>query len=532
MKKISLPAVAAFAFMLASVYPLEVDRGEISVDTTRVEFINYTGAHDEINTIEEIQAIGSMLGLEIRPLPADELARVGNERYRVIHAVDPSETNGFDADILILGETAAVDHIDNLRRIISFYLSSAYGYPARDANTLAVFITVYNAIHRGDIAFFEGRYKDIVTNELSAASAGLAFSYTDWPGKTQIVIPLSDPMFSGTLSTVETSLLVEDDVIASIRADESSPQEIRRDMADLMEREGDEAEVRAEQARAEAAQARTEAARLEREAAETQREADAARREAEEAAAEAEAADRGARRAAQETAATAEERQREADSLREQQQAAEQRAAEAETRAEREQELADRRQEQAADARRQIASDTQSEIDSAAARREAAIAEASPAAALRITGQQDLLSEILLVNTGSGSVLRTSALNSIRNRTLLDTGEAYMAVAGQGAAVRLVLIDRLTLEVIRESEQAIASESVLAASGNDYYAVISRNGSFYIGRFDRNLNLQATSAIQVQPFTAIAVSEGRIIVQDTESNMRILRATDLIDLNR
>ena len=607
MKKIPLLAMVALALSLSAAYSLEVNRDELTSTTDTVDFVNYSGPYDVINTIEEIRGIGSSLGAEIRQVPADQSARAGNARYRIIHAVDTAEAGGFDADIFILGSSSGVDHIDNLRRIISAYLSSAYGYTARDGDTLAFFITVYNAVHRGDMDFFQSKYKNVVTKELTAANAGLARVYSEWPGKTQIVIPLSDAMFSGTLSTIDTTALVEGDVIQSIREDENAPRDIRTEMTELREREGDEAQDRADQAMAEAAEARGEAARLEQEGDEAQARADQARaeealaqaeaerlaREAEEAQRAAETArqdaeeaaslaalspsDEEAQRAAEEAAAAAEEQareaerlaaeseaaraqaeqsaaeaqeqEREAQALREQQEEAEQRAAEAESRAEREQELADARQEETAQERREIASETQEELDREAARRAAATAQADTEsqqeeaarrataaaaantdAALRIVNANEFLSEIMLVSKDDGTPMKTSSLNSIRNRTLLDTGDAYMAVAGQGPSVRLVLIDKTTIEVIKESDEAIAAESVLVASGSDYYAVVSRGGACYVARFDKDLNVQSTSTVQVQPYTAITVSEGRLFVQDTSSRIRILRATDLVDV--
>ena len=84
-----------------------------------------------------------------------------------------------------------MDHIDNLRRIIAAYLESAYGYSRQDSQTLAVFVTVYNAVYRGKLDVFKQKYKTVVTKNLTANKAGLALNYAEWPGKTQIVIPLS-----------------------------------------------------------------------------------------------------------------------------------------------------------------------------------------------------------------------------------------------------------------------------------------------------------------------------------------------------
>ena len=63
---------------------------------------------------------------------------------------------------------------------------------------------------------FRNKYKDAVTKNLSADKAGLALSYRDWPGKSQIVIPLSDAA-NGGLSTIDTSIISDKQVVQSMR---------------------------------------------------------------------------------------------------------------------------------------------------------------------------------------------------------------------------------------------------------------------------------------------------------------------------
>ena len=172
---------AALFLLLAipSLFGLEVDRSEIKPGSAgdSITFINYSGPYSVISSAAEINAIGSSLGKGIVASGA-----MGDpSRYYVIHAVDTAVKTGFDADILILGENAGVDHIDNLRRIISSYLSAAYGYTAKDAATLSTFITIYNAVYRGNIDIFKARYKPVVMKNLSPEKAGLSVRYNEWP---------------------------------------------------------------------------------------------------------------------------------------------------------------------------------------------------------------------------------------------------------------------------------------------------------------------------------------------------------------
>ena len=159
MKKLSIFVLLSLIFSSA-IFANEVNEKELqNAGNETIEFINYTGPHKIIETIEAIKGIGSDLGTKITK---ESFSDVGNKnKYYVIHAVDPTEKGKLDADILYLGKNAGVDHIKNLRRIISAYLSSAYGYSEKDADTLAVFITVYNAVYRGNLDIYKSKYKNV-----------------------------------------------------------------------------------------------------------------------------------------------------------------------------------------------------------------------------------------------------------------------------------------------------------------------------------------------------------------------------------
>lgn len=166
----------------------EVDRSELEeLGDADLDFLNYEGPHEYIDTIEEIRGIGGFLGREI----TREFGRYSYAgRYTLIHVFDPATTGGLDADIMILESGAGVDHIVNLRRIISGYLEAAYEYSREDSDLLAKYVTIYNAVVRGDMPFFEERYKSAVLDYLTAEAVGLSLDYREWAGASQIVIPL------------------------------------------------------------------------------------------------------------------------------------------------------------------------------------------------------------------------------------------------------------------------------------------------------------------------------------------------------
>ena len=302
MKKSRKILCAALTTLLAmsSAFGLEVSRAELeSTKGSNIVFQNYSGPHTIINTVDQIRRIGSDLAPAIAADP-DNFATSGNpSRYYVIHAVDPKSPEKLDADILVIGESATVDHVKNLRRIISAYLESAYNYSRSDADTIATFATVYNAVYRNNLDNFTAKYNKIVTDNLTAGKIGIDTNYQEWPGKTQIVIPLFD--VRGGLSTVDTSAISDKQVIKSLQNEEDKGIGARKEMVDIKEREADNAteeaqnaqkkateeneklkaeQEKAEQANKDATQAKRDAANAEREADKAQKDADNAQKQA------------------------------------------------------------------------------------------------------------------------------------------------------------------------------------------------------------------------------------------------------------
>ena len=175
-----------------------------------VEFINYTGPNDVIDSVSAIRAIGAELGKQI---VQEEASSLGNRnRYSVVHAVSTEEENSLlDADVFFIGSDASVDHITNLRRIISAYIEAAYSYSEENADNLAVYITAYNAVYRGHYDVFQAKYKSIVMENLTNKDCGLSKNYAEWPGHSQIVIPLKK---EGGKYFVDDSVFNDRNVIA------------------------------------------------------------------------------------------------------------------------------------------------------------------------------------------------------------------------------------------------------------------------------------------------------------------------------
>ena len=593
---------------------LEVDQAELesagSADS--IVFINYNGPHAVIDSLEAIKAIGSNLGNQIADR-TEQLTTAGEQnRYYVIHAVDPQITTGLDADIIMLGSNAGVDHIRNLRYIIAAYLQAAYGYDERDAQTLAVFTTVYNAVYRGNLDYYTSKYKPIVSSYLTKENVGLSTNYADWPGQTQIVIPLSDP--TGTsLGTIDTSVISDKNVVDSMRENEDDMGvDTRKDMVDMKDREADQLEGQAEEAQQDAAEAQQqadiekqqleqeeqklrdeqkkleqsqkEAAAAEQAAQDAQQQAEEKQQAAQDAQQQAEEKQQAAQDAqqiarenpddeqaqqnaqqaqqdAQQAQQDAQQAQQDAQQAQQDAQQAQQDAQQAQQNAQQQeqtvqkqeevvqqQEQAAQEKQQTADEKQQIAQEKQEAADQ---KREEARRDRTEIAkdqqkllaleqqqgddtnatyGLKLIDEQKLLSAMVKVNTETGEVIKTSPVSVIRGRTLLPTGTAYAAIAGENTgngAIRLVLLDKQNMEIILESNETVSENSILLQINDAFYVIAQKNG-WRIAKYDTELNLLLTSTIEVNPSTPVSVTEaGSLCVNDSQGNIRLLKLTDL-----
>ncbi len=507
--------IFCLVLILTPVFSLEVDRIELESagDENSVVFLNYTGPHDIISSAEQIVEIGIGMGAPIDP-NVQEVQRMGERnRYYVIHAVDPDTTVGLDADILILGEDALVDHIDNLRRIISGYLQAAYDYSAQDADTLAIFATVYNAVYRGQLDVFEQKYKPIVLENLSQENVGLALSYDEWPGKTQIVIPFVS-LTPGTIN-VDTGVISDSEVIDSLRDEPDMGIDARKDLADIKEEESQVATQAAIDSQRAATEAKEEVEQETEVLEQAQNEAEVAQQIARE---------NPEDEQAQQEAIVAQERVEEQEEVVAQ---AEQRVEELQQQSEAQQDFADARRVDAQTDRIEIAEDQQEIVQEQLAMGNETI---ELTHGLKIVDERRLLSSLVLMDVNSGIEVKESSIDVIRNRVIFEEADGYVAIAGttgRNAAVRLVKLDLLSMEIIQQSLEKLSADSVIVKDNNFYYVVVEDEKNFYVAKYDSNLLQVVQSSLSVQAQTAITITGAGVLVTDEDGLLRLLNTSDL-----
>ena len=176
------------------VFAAEIDSNELKAAQGRIDFENNKNLPPSTawNSLDEIRAIGAKLGAALLEQKGKPYIVVGDKKRYLLKEVVPEKLKApaLSADILELGAQAGVDSIRNLRLILAGYLEAAYAFSKTDAEELAMYITVYNALNREKMDRFVQNYSKQVVSQLKKNRVGLARSYKEWPSRTQIVVPL------------------------------------------------------------------------------------------------------------------------------------------------------------------------------------------------------------------------------------------------------------------------------------------------------------------------------------------------------
>lgn len=526
--------VTLFALLCAALaFGLQVDKDELNKGQgTNIVFINYVGPHTTIDTLQQILGIGQALGQGLGNQPAEHSY---NGKYRLIHAVGAPEGQKLDADIFIIEPGAEVDDVINVIRMVSGYLQSAYAYSAADAMVLARFVVYYNAVFRGDMKYFGTVYKTIVMKNITADNAGIAKKYSDWPGKTRMLIPLQGTE-KGNLNTVGAGQLSSPKVVQNLQAQPGKALPERKQITELQQRGLEQGQQKLEQQQTQLEQQKNQLAQQQQQLEKTKQEAAQAQ-----AAAASPAATPEQKQAAEQKQAQVQQQQQAVQTQQQQVQQQQQAVAQ-------QQQQQQAAQQTVQQQRAGIAADEQALIQQKQqqqAAQPAAQAPTAPPASVQSPGQvlfiydlgesPDHLGKLVLIDRVSGKLLSQSDLNTVRGRTYVTVGNVIVVAAGRtggNAAIRLVSVDPATLVVQQQGKDNIVPSSYLIVSESSVYAIMDSGHGAFLGRFDQSLTLQAQSEHAVDPFTYITVSGTEVFVQDDQGNILILNKDDLKEKKR
>ena len=89
------------------------------------------------------------------------------------------------------------------------------------------------------------------------------------------------------------------------------------------------------------------------------------------------------------------------------------------------------------------------------------------------------------------------------------------------------MIDGLTLEMTKQSEEPVSEDAVLVSHGGFYYTVIKRNKVWVLGKYSKDLELVAETPFSVLETTPIFIKDNSISVVDSQNRIHVLAAETL-----
>ena len=525
-------ALAILASSVAGAFGLGVDVNELK-GAQKIQFVDYTGPVNLFNTDLDIRGIGVNLGRQVlNKVPVATYTT----RYSAIHAVDSAEPLKLSADIISLDKDARVDTIANVRRILSSYVSTLYKYPQKDADLLALFVTYYNAVHRGDLANFTAKYKTVVLAHLTKEKVGISTNYFDWPGQTQIVIPLNENATQDIFGVLNSSEISSQAVIDQLKAQDNKGIPERTAITDLQQQEVNKAQAVIDQQAKQLADQKQQTA-------EKQAALDAARQAVEQATTDEQ------KKAAQDKATA------EAAALAQaqaQQQSTEQKLATQEA-------AVQQKQQEIVQAKKDIAVDQatvnpdQAKTDlaqqaAALAQRETTVAAREQAVKANQTDQavfagklyylkiKEYLTgghynnDMLVIDAATGTMLLKSTEANICGRKfdLFKNGVVvitYKNDHNEGHYLTLLDLDTLARKAI--SDEAVFYRSFVETRDEFTYAIVDRGSSYFLGKFTADMKLASVSKDPVDPDSFISFFNDLVYINGSAKNILVLNKADL-----
>jgi hypothetical protein len=568
MKRIlpALGVIAAFVVIHSSASALDVQTEELK-KAKPVTFQNYAGTERSNPDMAEVDKIGRTL--------AAGSAKYGRayflDKYSVIRA-HSDEQGKLSADIFSIDKDARVNNIRMVRTILSSYFRYMFNYSKKEADILATVTTYYNAVYRGDTGYFGGVYRMVVMTKINASNAGISTKYSEWPGRTKMLIPLGEngkraDIFSlaDDKTTQEMRKAPDKSVPARKEIVKMKEEEIKKEQTENKKREeaisGEKKAVEKKEKDLEEKKknVQDEKKQIQEEKKKAEEITDPAQR--------AKAKEEIARKEqvnsekAGEVAKKEDEVKKEKEKVSEKEKAAEQKKEETQKKeesvaAEKEQIKKDANEPAQPEKKEQTASAeakpvTPAEVEKKAAeveKREKAVEkkEAEVAAKLDKVYKEKMYylkvqnwfndgiynNEMYVINPLSRKVILKSPYTTIAGRKydIFQKGVVVIGYQGKTGANfdhRLVILDPEKLTPLKVGTEIIFWRSFVEIRDGIIYAVLSDGGKFYLARFNDELVMTGRSKIEVDKDSTISFYGDFIYLTSPEKNLLVLNKGDL-----
>lgn len=547
-----LLSVLLFTFLLNSLFfGLVIDVDEIK--TTKdfnIVFENYTGTHQTVDSVSDIRTIGAKLSDMQKS--ANTVYKFG-DKYSVVHAIDQS-TDKYDSIIFSIDKDSQVDHIDNVRLILSSYLEKKLGYNRSDAATLARFATFYNAVYRGNVDYFSTKYNAPTISYINTTNAGISTKYSEWAGKTKLIIPLTEDAKKGNISSLDTSVISDKNVIDELRKNKDMGIEDRKDLVEIKEKEVEQKKKDAIKTEINIDKKQTE---LDRKTQDLTQKEDKLQKEKEAAQKIQDAAEK--LRKDQEIAKKEETITQDKEKITAEQTKLEEDKKTLETKkeeiAKKEEEIAQDKKEIKKDETIVAINKNPEEVKKELEKKSEDLTKKEEELLIR----EDLLkkgetdknifagtlfylkvkeymtgghynNELYTINTGTKQLEHRSDLTNICGNKYSVFKDGVLLIVHQGSHEtdhNLILVDRETLESKIQGKDNIFWRSFIELKDENIYAILKQDDKYYLGKFDDKLNLLCQSVERVDQDTFISFYEEYIYINGANKDVLILNKSDL-----
>ncbi len=159
-----------------------IDLSELK--SKRIRFQSYKGGYASAQRKDMDRRTGQSLARQV------QRKAYASHRGLSIKRVFGANDKGLGADILQINSKAQFKHINSIKRILRAYLQKLFSFSSQDAALLSSFILYYNAQNRNNIDALRSRYSSALIQALEADKLGIDIHYKNWPGQSQILIPL------------------------------------------------------------------------------------------------------------------------------------------------------------------------------------------------------------------------------------------------------------------------------------------------------------------------------------------------------
>ena len=511
----------------------------------RIQFINRTNQRALDITIQRQINAGKKLAEDVLKQKEGEEINIIAKRF-----FDPNQEK-YGADVIILTEKTNFGHINGIQRILLGYLQTAFQYNNKQAETLAELLVYYNANLRLNPKNIEESYSKKVLDNIDIKKAGIDRVYRNWPGKTQLLIPLRKNIVRPEKTDLDRKELQE-----VIEKDKSIPQEKKEELKKIdqelkkedskkIEQKEVELTKKEEEIKKTQEQIKQEEQKIQKELQDTNKKLEELRKDPEKNKEQIKQEEKKVeqlqeqkkeieqqKQEVQQEQKKVEEAKQEIKEQKEQPQTTRKEEEKKENQAttENQQKQPSSKVDQQLEALKKENEELKKEIEKKEQQSDNVINEKIVfLKVMRYVSDGHYSNELWMVDPNKDDTLFRGPFTNICSRTFLPIENVGIVVIGYEDAAHtqtphhLYLLDQDNLQVKAKSKEIVIFSSFLIYKDNLIYAIEELDGKYYLSRFNDKLELQDRSSSNINPHSEITFFKDKIYLtgSGTDSNIPI-----------